>query len=211
MAQCCGGKFWTGLLGHSPAISGSFADSGPRFPGMCGWGRATLAVQARRPIQARRTGASMRRLVNQANEYYSDARERARRRRSPWNLFLLPLGMAGWLAVWYGLFRLIWAFHVMIYPEHRLQDFWRRGSSSFLPSFLMVFAPLPGAIALGLALANCVAWLVGPARRAFDREATGYHGTRFPEGTTTLFKLAAWMLPAGLLVSLISAWLLRSL
>ena len=101
----------------------------------------------------------------------------------------------------------------MIYPDHRLQDFWRKGISfsSFVPSFLMVFAPMPGAIALGFALANCVAWLIPPARRVFEREAVGYPDTRFAEATTLLLKVTAWTLPPGLAVALFSAWVLRSL
>src|SRR6185369_3245934 len=57
---------------------------------------------------------------------YLVARERARRRKSPWNLLLAPLGLAGGLGVWYGSCRLVWAFHVSIYPEHRLEDCRRR-------------------------------------------------------------------------------------
>lgn len=155
----------------------------------------------------------MRRLVQRVFERYVAARQRARRRRSPWNFILIPFGLVGWLGAWYGLFRLVWAFHVTLYPQHRLHDFWGKGVSlsSFIPSFLMVFALMPGAVCLGLALANCVAWLVGPARRAFDAEAVGHPGTSFGEATGILFKFAAFTLPAGLVVALLSAWALPSL
>ena len=46
----------------------------------------------------------------------------------------------------------VWAFHGHFYPTHHLQDFWPRGISltSFVPSFLMVFALTPGSIGAGL-------------------------------------------------------------
>jgi hypothetical protein len=78
-------------------------------------------------------------------------RHRAQRRNSAWNLILIPLGFAGWLGTWYGLFLLVWAFHVKLYPQHNLRDFWGEGVSfsSFIPGFLMVFALMPGAVCLG--------------------------------------------------------------
>jgi len=156
---------------------------------------------------------SLRRLITRAVEGYRGARERARRRRSLWNLLLVPLGLAGWLGIWYGLFRLTWAVHMMIYPDHRLQEFWRKGVSfsSFVPSFLMVFAPMPGALGLGLMVANRVAWLIPPARRAFEREAVGYPEAGYAEATAVVRKVAAWALPPGLAIALFSAWALRAL
>jgi hypothetical protein len=155
----------------------------------------------------------MWRQLERASTRYAAAQERARRRRSPWNLILVPLGLAAWLGTWYGLFRLVWAFHVTLYPAHRLQDFWPSGLgiSSFVPSFLMVFGVAPGALSLGLVLANCAAWLVGPARRVFEGEAAGHHGTSFAEATSGLVKFVAFTLPAGLAVALLSAWALPSL
>ena len=80
----------------------------------------------------------MREIVQRAHRWYAGARHRAQRRRSRWNLILVPLGLAGWLGVWYWLFRLVWAFHVTLYPQHKLRDFWREGVSlsSFMLSFL---------------------------------------------------------------------------
>jgi hypothetical protein len=155
----------------------------------------------------------MRPFAQRAAEWYAEALRRAQRRRSAWNFILIPLGLAGRLGVWYGLFRLVWAFHVTVYPQHRLHDFWGEGVSFsvFMLSFLMVFAPAPGAMCLGYALANCAAWLVAPARHVFDAEAVGYTGASFREATGAVFKLAAWTLPAGLAIALLAAWALGSL
>ena len=155
----------------------------------------------------------MRPIVQRVNDWYSRARHRARRRKSAWNLILVPLSIAGGLGAWYGLFRLVWAAHVAVYPEHSLQDFWREGTSfsSFVPSFLMVFAVAPGAMCLGFALANFVTWLIPPARRALDAESVGYRRTGFREATNILLKVGAWTLSAGLIIALVAASALVSL
>jgi hypothetical protein len=153
------------------------------------------------------------RSLERAAEWYAAAQHRAQRRRSLWNLILLPLGFAAVGVTWYALFRAVWAFHMWWYPEHQLRDFWGSGISfrSFVPSFLMVFAVAPGALCTGLALANCAAWLIRPARRALDREAAGHVGTGFRQATGILFRLAAWTLGVGFIIALVAAYSLSSL
>jgi len=92
-------------------------------------------------------------------EFYLAARIRAQRRHGPWNLVLIPFGMAGWLGTWYLLFRLVWSFHRALYPQHLFADFWGDGISfaSFVSTFLMLVGPSAGALCIGLVVANCVA------------------------------------------------------
>ena len=99
------------------------------------------------------------------------------------------------------------------YPQHELGDFWGDGISfaSFAPSFLMVLAVATGALCAGLAITNCIAWLLRPARRAFDAEAAAHPGTGFRESTRLLFLCAAWALAVGLVVALVAACFLRNL
>lgn len=146
-------------------------------------------------------------------EWYAGALIRAQRRRSPWNLVLIPLTLAGWFGAWYVLFRVVWAFHVTLYPQHAFRDFWPKGISftSFVLSFLMLFAVAPGAMIVGFIFANGLTWLIPPARRVLDREAVGYPGTGFREATGALLKLAVWIVPAGLIIALIAAFVLRTL
>jgi hypothetical protein len=75
----------------------------------------------------------------------------------------------------------------------------------------MVFALAPGAMCAGFVLANCVAWLVPPARRALNLEAARYPGMGFGEATSTLVKIGAWCLGAGVLTATIAACALGSL
>ena len=151
--------------------------------------------------------------AQKALEFYLAARLRARRRHSPWNLILIPFGLAGWLGTWYLLFRLVWNFHRLLYPKHLFTDFWGKGISfaSFVPSFLMLFAPAGGALCVGLVITNCIVWLIPPARRALDAEAVGYPGTGFREATLALFGLAKWALPIGMAVAILAASMLRSM
>jgi hypothetical protein len=154
-----------------------------------------------------------KRRLQQVFEFYAAAKFRAQRRRSAWNLILIPLSLAGWLGTWYGLFRVVWAFHVLFYPQHVFRDFWPDGISfpSFVPSFLMIFALAPGALCFGLVVANCIAWLLFPARRTFDAESVGHPGTSFRESTGALLRLALWTIPTGLIIALLAASLLKSL
>jgi len=146
-------------------------------------------------------------------DYYRAARWRAQRRKSPWNFLLFPLCFGAFLATWYALFRLVFAFHAAIYPQHHFADFWRQGISlgSFVPSFLMVFAIFPGAMALGFMLGNALVWLIPVARRRLDAEAQGYPGTGFGEAQRGLLKICLWTLPSGLAIALTAANFLSSL
>jgi hypothetical protein len=126
---------------------------------------------------------------------------------------LIPPAIFGWLGSWYLQFRIVWAFHRRIYPQHAFRDFWQEGIrfGSLVLSFLMLFGPLFGALGIGLIFANCVVWLITPARRKLTEESVGYPGSGFHEATVTLIRLAAWAVPLGLLVALIAASLLKSL
>jgi hypothetical protein len=106
----------------------------------------------------------MRTLSEKLAAYYRNARWRAQRRKSAWNILLIALSLAAWVAIWHALFWLVWAFHVAIYPQHQLADFWPRGIStrSFALSFLMVFALAPAALTLGFMLGNALLWLLPP-------------------------------------------------
>ena len=155
----------------------------------------------------------MKKLSKTLATYYTDARHRAGRRKSPWNLLLLALGFGIGLVAGYELFKLVWLFHVMIYPEHQLRDFWQKGISfpSFILSFLMVFSLMPTAIITGFLFTNTLFWLIKPIRRVLDKEAHGYSGTSFGASMRLLLRIAAWVLPIGLGLSLVAAFFLRSL
>lgn len=147
--------------------------------------------------------------------YLGRAQQRAQRRKSPWNLILIPLGF-GWIAgSAYVLFQLMWRVHTAIYPEHtgRFSEFWGRGISftSFVSSFLLMMPLLVAAVPLGLLFSNCIAWCVIPARKAFAKEAEGVKGASFREAMQGLWVFAKILVPICLLLSFAGAVTLKNL
>jgi flagellar basal body-associated protein FliL len=144
--------------------------------------------------------------------YYADARARAQRRKSPWNLLLLVLMFLCWCASSFVLFRAVWAFHVWLYPNHRLQDLGTRGmsSASNMLILLLILPLMLGSLGISFALVNRLMWLIPPARRAFDQEAEDYPETNFRESNRALSKITLWILPASIAVAMLAASLLKS-
>jgi len=118
----------------------------------------------------------------------------------------------GWFLASFTLFRAVWAFHVYLYPSHKLQDLGTRGlsSASNVLILLMILPLMLGSIGLGLLVANCLIWLIPRARRSLDSEAEGHPRTSFLESNGTLLKITLWILPAGLAVAMVAASLLKS-
>jgi|SRR5947207_706469 len=152
-------------------------------------------------------------LVDKSAKYYAEARHRAKRRESPWNVILIPFCGGSAIAIGYGLFRIVWLFHLVFYPNDQLPEFWQEGITfrSLVPSFLMVFSLAPGSVAVGFMLGNLLAWLIPPARHVFDAEARGFPSTSFRASMGGLFKMAVWTLPSGLAIALAAAYFLKSL
>jgi len=151
----------------------------------------------------------------QTKGYYERARQRAQRRRSPWNLLLIPLVIGSTGLTTYSLFRAMWQVHTMIYPDHagRLGEFWGKGIGfrTFVSSFLLAMPLLFAALPLGMIVANGLAWCIGPARRAFNREAEGVKWASFRQSVSGLAIVAAVVVPLCLLLSFIGAVTLQNL
>lgn len=147
--------------------------------------------------------------------YSERARQRAQRRRSPWNLVLIPLSLGSMAFIWYALFQLMWRVHTWFYPSHvgRLREFWAEGLdfSAFMSSFLLLMPLLFAGIPLGMIFANAVAWCIPAARRAFAREAEGVKWASFPEAMEGLTKIALVMVPICLILSFLGALTLEHL
>src|SRR5262245_40952206 len=116
--------------------------------------------------------------------YYADARARARRRKSPWNLLLILFvptitGVLLWLS-----FNALWALHVLAHPAHAGQEwlFWNGRPSNpitFAAGFAMLFGPAFPCLIAAMVLSNFLIRCIGPARRALDREAEQVRGTDY--------------------------------
>jgi hypothetical protein len=144
--------------------------------------------------------------------YSQRAFERAQRRKSPWNLILLPLSLVGWFLCGYILWFSIWHIHTLIYPEHAGIGLTQlMGSHTTLPLLLMLLPLLLAGLPPGLMLANCVAWCIPPARSVFDREAEGVKGTSFRASQSGLWRLGKIVIVVCILLSLAGAVAMKNL
>jgi len=137
--------------------------------------------------------------------YISRAQERAKRRKSPWNLILIPLSLFFMAFFGYILFQLSWWVHTLFYPQHtgEMREVFRKGMD--LSGLLLLFPNFIASVPFGLMAANLVAWCIPPARRTFEREAQGVKWASFAHAMQGLFKFGLWLLAICLVLSLIGA------
>ena len=124
---------------------------------------------------------------------------RAKRRKSGWNLLLLPAVLLPLAAIWAGLCVTADVLHMHLYPGESL-----RTAKGVWP-ILATLAPFFAAVPLAMLLGNVLVWLVPPARRALDLEATPHPGTSFRASQAMLSKLALYMAPLSIAASLVAA------
>ena len=147
--------------------------------------------------------------------YFKRISVRAKRRKSPWNLLLLPL-ILGWLfVITCSLLGLMWWVHTLAFPEHagRFLELWaaHSSSSSTVPG-LLFFAPLLFvAIPLSMMATNLCVWQIPAARQAFEQEARGHKFTTFKEAMAGLWLFTKILAPICLVLSLIGALTLDQL
>jgi hypothetical protein len=104
-------------------------------------------------------------------------RERAAKKKSPWDFIGILLGFVLLPVFWFYLFRAAWLLHVHFYPVHvgHLGEFWGGGISTraFVSSFLMAMPLFWPALTAAFLASNVVMWFIHPARRVMEREAAG--------------------------------------
>ncbi len=142
-------------------------------------------------------------------------RERAAKRKSPWNLAcgLIALGFAA--LFWYFLFQVAWELHTHFYPEHlaHKNKFWGQNISfcAGASSFLMVMPLFIPAFALGGLCSNCLMWCIPAARRTMEAEAAGDQEMTFMGANAGLIKWGGIASAVCLMLSIIGILTLHSL
>jgi hypothetical protein len=116
-------------------------------------------------------------------KYIADARQRAARRKSKWNLLLIPFAIIGAGLCWYFLIQLLLSLRVQFFPQ---DAFLMNGTR--LGNIAMYVSPLFPSLGTGLILANLAVWMIPPARRALNEEAGTVAGTNFKSSNTGLAK-----------------------
>src|SRR5262245_5054156 len=130
--------------------------------------------------------------------YITEARIRAARRKSAWNLLLIPCYAVPW-------FLLIF---VSVVALGRLYAVVHAGSSfRVLPDtvggILMAVGSLLAWLGPSMILANHIVSAVPAARRALDREAVMVPGTDRPSANRGLLKISRFLVPGGAFLALV--------
>ena len=131
--------------------------------------------------------------------YLEEAQARAKRRRSPWNLLLIPAVLVPLVALSWGLIVLLELLHQARYPTQHLTD--SSGVGPVLTAVGALLAAVPAAFLIG----NGVVCLVWPARRALEGEASSVPGTDFMTAQRRLLRAALIIVPACLAVAVLGA------
>jgi hypothetical protein len=128
--------------------------------------------------------------------YFEEARKRASRRRSAWNLLLIPMVLGTWLAIWYVSVRAIGQLLRKTHPGLQFVLLPDSGGGTVIGLGLLV-AWLP----VAMLISNLLIAAVAPARHALDREAQAAPGTDLVSANRGLMRATLVMTPAGLLVA----------
>jgi uncharacterized membrane protein len=129
--------------------------------------------------------------------YISDARTRAGRRRSPWNLLLIPCYVVPWLLLVLGSLVVLGRLYGLI---HAVRGF------ALLPDtvggILMAVGSLFAWLGPAMIVANLLVAAVPRARRALDQEAALVPGTDRASANRSLLRLSSYVTPIGVAVAL---------
>jgi hypothetical protein len=135
------------------------------------------------------------------SEFLEFVRPRVRRRRSAWNLLLLPACFGSWAVLGYATARGLGTIYSMAHAAP---------SSSLLPDdvggLLVALGSLVGSFAPSMIVANCLLWLVPAARRTFEEEEP-FPDLTFRAANQGFLRMTTLMTPIGVGIGIIGALL----
>ena len=130
--------------------------------------------------------------------YIDEARTRALRRKSPWNLILLLAALIPWALLWYISAALIGCITRHLHPGLNFVLLPNSGGGTLI-AIGLCFAWLP----VAMILSNLVVVMVPAAKRTLDDEAREVAGTDFQAASCGLLKVMAVITPLGLFIALL--------
>ena len=120
---------------------------------------------------------------------------RATRRKSPWNLLILLIGLPIWGFVTLALVKSLENIHLWIHPLQALSK------SSGIGTILVVLAPLIQSIPIAMFIANYLTHLIPAAQKALDQESAANPGSDFHQSQRQLGKFSMFLFPLTFLAS----------
>jgi len=135
--------------------------------------------------------------------FFKEAYVRAKRRRSLWNLLLIPVVAGAWLMTWLASILMVGQLIRLARPELQfilLPD----TVGGILMAVGLLFAWLP----LSMIVGNMLLAAIPPARRALDAEASPFSGTDLGSSNKGLLKAALFLTPVGIAIALVGAFVL---
>ena len=133
--------------------------------------------------------------------YLKRARVRAQRRKSPWNLLLIPAVVIPFGGLWWSGVMAAELLHLRLYPGQHLLK------SQGLGPVLAAISPFFGALPLAMIIGNLLVRLIPPVRRVLDEETRLFPFTKYRNGQKQLFKIALVLVPLSFLFLVIGALL----
>lgn len=133
--------------------------------------------------------------------YFKAARARAERRKSVWNLLLIPSFLLPWLLVWWVSVVHLGKLHRQLHPGREFVLL-----PEGMSGILMAIGPLLAWLAPAMIVANTLVSAIRPARRALDRDAASVPQADRSSANRALLKLSLLLTPAALLLGLIGAF-----
>jgi len=130
--------------------------------------------------------------------YLEEARKRASRRKSAWNLLLIPVVLGTWAVMWYASVRAVGQLLRHTHPGLRFVLLPDSGGGTLIALGLL-FAWLPLAMVVG----NILVATIAPARRTLDREAQTVPGTDLVSANRGLLNVMLVVTPMGLLLAIL--------
>lgn len=141
-----------------------------------------------------------------SGKWLSNAQNRARRRKTAWNLLLPLFAIPLWVAFTWLLVAGAWAVHLALHPS-------LVGAARQFPTLvtgvtaLMVFPSFVAAVCPALLVSNFFVYLIPPARRAMDKEDRGFSGVDYVSSQSALIKVGAYILGGAAVLAIIGALL----
>ena len=128
--------------------------------------------------------------------YATQARARARRRKSRWNLLLIPAVVVPLFVIWAGSVASAEFVHECLYHGQSLRT--ARGVGPVLTTV----GPFFGALPLAMLIGNYLIHLISPAHQALDAEASAHPRTSYRPAQAWLLKMAAFLVPLSVVATL---------